>query len=593
MSAITRAGAAALVVASFVAGCHGGGDGETTPTSPQQITASPTNVGYAAPNPGSPPPSARIVMVTVTPNTGPLFFRILPTGTAVASVDNIQMQAPGQVRFTLRPASPGTIGPGNHASVVTVAVCTTDANCTGAQIAGSPITIDVGYQVGAVPPPPPPPPPPAGLAPSVGAASVAGNVVLRGSGFSQVTSVSFGATPAFDFTVMGDTEIRATYPALAAGTLPIILSASGVPVPFNQSLTLVAAGTLTSAILSYPGGTLQNMRGLAFDAVTQSLFVGAGVSTPTNNQVLRYTFAGGAWQLLLQAAVQNLRNIALSLDGTRLLALTDTTVVDLNPATFIGPVTTTRTTDANTALDSFLKGIVTTNDGQASIVSSATSGLGFGQHWLYAVAARTFSNPFNSYNSPEIGGPDNGTRAVIVQGGGTQTVQQYDAFTGLVSPTPLALAHFHPGVGRVENINLPAFDRDGNRMLVAGLSGAAVFHAVFDANFSELGRVPSTDVVAGNQVNTAAYAISPDGKRAYILQIGTTGNVCRVRAFDLTVSPGPGVLYQEVTVVGFPIDLSSSCPASGFDQATRILVNPPGDTLFIAGNRVIRIVRLP
>jgi hypothetical protein len=129
-------------------------------------------------------------------------------------------------------------------------------------------------------------------------------------------------------------------------------------------------------------------------------------------------------------------------------------------------------------------------------------------------------------------------------------------------------------------------------MLVAGVSGAT-FHAVYDANFSELGRVPSTDLVSGNPVNTAAYALSPDGKRAYILQIGTTGNVCRVRAFDLAVSPGPGVLYQEVTVVGFPIDLSSSCPASGFDQATRILVNPPGDTLFIAGNRVIRIVRLP
>jgi hypothetical protein len=585
MSAITRAGAAALVVASFVAGCHGGGDGETTPTSPQQITASPTNIGYAAANPGSPPPTARTVMVTVTPNSGTLFFRIVPTGTAVASVDNIQMQGSSQVRFTVHPTSPATPGAGRREGVITVAVCKTDANCSGAQITGSPITIDVGYQVGTVTPPPD------SLAPSVGAASVAGNVVLRGTGFNQVTSVSFGATPAFDFTVMSDSEIRATYPALAAGALPISLSAGAAPVPFNQSLTLVPAGTLAAATLAYTTPP-QNMRGLAFDPVTQTLFVGVGLSGPTSNQVLAYTFASGAWQLPIPATVANLRNLALSLDRTRLLALTDTTVVDLDPATLVAQAATPRTVDGTTAGDAFLKGIVATNDGQAFIVSNTSSGLGFSQHWLYAVAARTFSTPFASYFSPEIGGPDNGTRAVIVQGGVASTVQQYNAFTGLVSATPLVLTHFHPVAGRQENINLPAFDRDGNRMLVAGVSGAT-FHAVYDANFSELGRVPSTDLVSGNPVNTAAYALSPDGKRAYILQIGTTGNVCRVRAFDLAVSPGPGVLYQEVTVVGFPIDLSSSCPASGFDQATRILVNPPGDTLFIAGNRVIRIVRLP
>jgi len=589
MSAIARAGAAALVVACFLAGCHGGGDGgTTTPTSPQQITASPLNIGYSAPNPGSPPPQARTVLVTVTPNSGTLFFRILPTpGNAAVSVDTIQMNGNNQVRFTVRPALPSTVGAGNHASVITVAVCNTDANCSGAQINGSPITIDVGYQVGFVPPPAPPPPPPQSLAPSVGAASQAGNVVLRGSGFSQVNSVSFGAAPAFDFTVMSDTEIRATYPALAAGALPISLSASGVPVPFSQSLTLVPAGTLAAATLAYTQ-QVQNMRGLAFDPVTQTLFVGIGLTSPTSNQVLAYTFASGAWQLPIPARVANLRNLALSLDRTRLPVLTDTTVVDLNPATLAQQALPTTLT---AVADPFLKGIVATNDGQAFIVSSSQTATG--QHYLYNLAAHTFTGPTASYSSPEVGGPDNGTRAVIVQSG-AQTVQQYNAFTGLVSATPLVLAHFHPVAGRQENINLPAFDRDGNRMLVAGLSGGTAFHAVFDANFSELGRVPSTDVVSGNQVNTAAYAISPDGTRAYILQIGAS-NVCRVRAFDLTVSPGPGALYQEVTVVGFPIDLSpiSNCPSSGFDQATRILVNPPGDTLFIAGNQKIRVVRLP
>jgi hypothetical protein len=553
------------------------------PNSGQQFIVSPANLSFSAATQASGTPPARTVMATVSgPTSGTLFARVVVTGDAVASVDPPQILGPTQARLTIRPASPAALTTGNHASVITVIACNTDPNCSGAQLGTSPATINVGYQVGVVTTPPTPP---EGLAPSVGAASVAGSVVLRGSGFSPVTSVSFGGTPAVEFTVMSDSEIRATYPALAAGTLAISLNGSGGPVPFSQSLTLVAAGTFTSTTLPYPQPPL-NMRGLAFDAVNQMLFVGIGLVSEGSNQVLRYTFAVGAWGIPPQSAtVPNLRNLALSLDRTRLLALTDTAVADLIPVSLLKQATTPRITDANTAPDAFLKGIVATNDGQAFVVSNSPTNPGPGQSWLYNVAARTFSSPFNSYASPEIGGPDNGTRAVLVQGA-LQVVQQYSAFTGLVSATPLTLAHSHPVAGRVENINLPAFDRNGNRMLVAGVN-AGTFHAVYDANFSELGRVPSGDATA----STAAYAISPDAARAYILQIGA--GICRVRAFDLTTHPGPGAQYQEVTVTGFPINLVPNCPASGFATPIRILLDPPGDTLFIAGDLSIRVVRLP
>ena len=572
-----RAGCAALV-AVLIAGCHGGGDATgSAPNSGQQFIVSPTNLSFSAPTPLSGTPPVRTVMATVSaPTSATLFARVVVTGDAVASVDVTVLSAI-QARLTIHPASP-SIGTGNHASVITVIACNADPGCSGAQIPTSPATINVGYQVGVVTPPP------ESLAPSVGTASVAGNVVLRGTGFTPVNSVSFGGTPAVEFTVMSDSEIRATYPALAAGALPISLSAGTVPVPFNQSLTLVPAGTLAAATLAYTTPP-QNMRGLAFDPVTQTLFVGVGLSTPTSNQLSAYTFANGAWQLTQSPTVANLRNLALSLDGTRLLAITDTTVVDLVPATLVAQATTTLTAVA----DPFLKGIVATNDGQAFITSSSSSPTP-GQHFLYNVALHTFTGPLNSYSFAETGGPDNGTRAVLVQGGLALAVQQYSASTGLVSATPLALAHSHPVAGRVENINLPAFDRDGNRMLVAGFNGGT-FHAVYDANFAELGRVPSSDLVSGTPVNTAAYAVSPDATRAYILQIGA--GICRVRAFDLRTPPGAGALYPEITATGFPINLSPSCPAGQFDTPIRILVNPPGDTLFIAGNVSIRVVRLP
>src|SRR4030095_15203593 len=182
----------------------------------------------------------------------------------------------------------------------------------------------------------------------------------------------------------------------------------------------VPAGTLAAATLAYSTPP-QNMRGLVFDPVTQTLFVGVGLATPTGNLVLSYTFANGAWQLPQSANVANLRNLALSLDRSRLLALTDTSVVELSPATLIVQATT-NPTDVNTATpDAFLKGIVATNDGQAFITSSSPTTTG--RHCLYTVAGRSITGPFNSYAFPETGGPDNGTRAVIVQGGAAQPVQ--------------------------------------------------------------------------------------------------------------------------------------------------------------------------
>src|SRR3954468_5721512 len=438
MSAIARTGCAVLV-ACFIAGCHGGGDGSDTSSSGtggQQFIVSPSNLGFSAPQTASSPPPVRTVLATVSgPTTGTLFARVVVSNPPVVTVDSVQVLGPTQVRLTFRPVSPAALGVGRHAGVITVIACHTDPNCSAAQIGGSPATINVAYQVGVVTPPP------ESLAPSVGAAGVSGDVVLRGSGLASVTSVSFGATPAVDFTAMSDSELRAPSPPLAAGTLPISLNSGVGPVPFSQSLTLIPAGTLAAATLAYSTPP-QNMRGLAFDPVTQTLFVGAGFSSATSNQVLGYTFAAGAWQLPQSATVQNLRNLALSVDRAHLLAITDTSAVDLSPATLVQQVTppTSRTTDANTSLDSFLKGIVATNDGQAFIVSSSTTRPG--QHWLYNIAAHTFSGPFNSYSFPEIGGPDNGTRAVLVQSGVATAVQQYRAFTGDVTPTPLVLAHF-------------------------------------------------------------------------------------------------------------------------------------------------------
>ena len=133
-----------------------------------------------------------------------------------------------------------------------------------------------------------------------------------------------------------------------------------------------------------------------------------------------------------------------------------------------------------------------------------------------------------------------------------------------------------------EPINAPAFDRAGSRMIVPTNVGSGSPYSVYGANFGALGQIPST---------TAGYAVSPDGMRAYTVEIASP---CRVRAFDLVSTTGAGNPLTEITAGVYPITLAS-CPGNttASPQSIKMLVNPAGDTLFIAGNLQINVVALP
>jgi hypothetical protein len=110
-------------------------------------------------------------------------------------------------------------------------------------------------------------------------------------------------------------------------------------VAFGQSLTPRAGGNAGGRDARLPDAAAEHARA-RFRPRDADALRRVGLSTPTNNQVASYTFAAGAWQLTQSPTVQNLRNLALSLDRTRLVALTDTSILELSPASLVMQATT-------------------------------------------------------------------------------------------------------------------------------------------------------------------------------------------------------------------------------------------------------------
>ena len=98
----------------------------------------------------------------------------------------------------------------------------------------------------------------------------------------------------------------------------------------------------------------------------------------------------------------------------------------------------------------------------------------------------------------------------------------------------------------------------------------------YDGNFAHLGALPST---------TNAYTVRPDGSRAYTFE--NNGGTCQVRAFELTTATDP------LTETGAPFPLTVPCAGDALPPNVKMIVNPAGDTLFLAGKTQIVVVALP
>lgn len=528
------AGVALLLLLCACSG--GGGDGEIS----RQVSLSTTSLTFSAAAPNAAAPAAQVIEATFSEGVANL--SVVHSGQGIAGVTATVTGTSAQI--TVTPAAPTTLGAGafNGAVAVTAYFCA-DAACTRLD-AGASQTVRVAYQISPIVDL---------VAPNVATTGVSATATIRGAGFNgyAIQGVRFGTVAATSVTVISDTEIRAVYPALTAGTYPIALD-----IPTHQGTVPSTAELIAADVVTRPAQTLAwpsaitGVKALRHDPQREALLIATDTST-----VVRYQYAAGAWDAPTTASLASLHDVALTTNGAQLLALTNTQVVPLDPVTLAAGTAITAPTLATNA---FLKSIAIANNNLA-IVTTGIAGSTATELYTLAVATGTMTELNATLINATAGAPSNGSLVTMVQGDPSLTtppaVYNYTASSGSFSST---------GVTLNQNSIAPAFDRDASRIVLNGVN-------VHGPNYGLLGKLPAT---------TLAVAVRPDGKRAYTYDSATGG----LMMFDISATKN-GEAY---TQLGSTVPLAAS-PGGG----AKMIISADGATLFLAGTTQIVVQPTP
>lgn len=206
---------AGLVLLQGCGGGGGGGDGGGGGSSPT-ISFAATTYNFAATTPASAIPAEQVLSATVTNVTsGTLYLLVSVSDPQIVSVSDIRVTGSTSGQATLSVPSPARLGMGTHTSTIQVRACLNSESCASGELAGSPRTITVNYQVGS-------PVQQDTMMPAVAIANTPGKTVLRGSGFTGVSGARFGSANATAVTVINDTRASDTFQSESPSTAYIV-----------------------------------------------------------------------------------------------------------------------------------------------------------------------------------------------------------------------------------------------------------------------------------------------------------------------------------------------------------------------------------
>lgn len=588
-------GLSSLAAICFLSSCGGGGGGGSSGPPPSTFSLSTNSLSFSASSPISPAPPAQTVGGSVTGSlSGTLYIVVKATGTAVATVTNFAVSGnSGQAQVEV--LSPTAVGSGTFSSSIEVQACLNDATCATGQLAGSPQTINVTYTVAT-------PTLADSVMPHAIPAGASGQVVIRGHGFSGATAVSFGGTAATALTVVSDSEIRATYPSLAAGTYALQVNSGSVA--FSGSVVAVPTPGYAAVLLPYPQATT-SVRRIIYDAPRQALYVAGGNTNTGQSEIWWYTYSAATWSTPTAIVVPQLQDISLSADGSQLFVLTSSTILQYDPANLsAGPSNTINAptsllsqkipiTDTSWLSDTLhpvsMDGLAITNDGTAIITARYTDDTSGGPaySWYYSFAAGTFApiEPFVNFNLFALG----------TGGDSAQITATADGSRALLSSVPNLLNQAFPiltfdaSVSRM-SVSTMTFIEEDSRWVAADGAGDRLIpqvgsqftaYNVYDASYNLLGTIPYPD---NGAYPALQVLLNPQGTRAYLMINQQVVPYMVIRAYDLTASVAGGAFPQ----VG--ADIAMTYPVQENPGSLRGTVSPDGTTLFVAGDQGLEVV---
>ena len=513
----------AAATLSSCGGGGGGGSGAGAPPPPPPagtLSLSTSSISFKAAAPYAKAPFTQTITGTVTNLTasGTLYITVAVNNpNSLFTVTNVTITG-NSGQLNVIPATPSSLGVGSFHGTLTVSACLNDPTCQTGQLAGSPQTIPVDYDV------------PSGVdgdtvTPHVVPANTAGTVILRGAGFTGATGVSFGSVSATSVTVVSDSEIHASYPALPAGTYSVAIDSGAIS--YTASLVAFSPPAFTQTVL--PVGNLTTFStNLEYDAQRTAVFALLPPQTGPTNILMRYAFDGGAWSAT-QTSLTDVQEIKLSPDGTHLLVLVQggeqSSMEELDPVTMAETNVTTLPT-RDTCSFSFA------NDGNAIVGLGPPPDIMFG----------TFSRVLTPMSAALGGCPAaaSGNGAIVALGGANYVASS----EVVVQPGPIG----------------GSADLAGDEFL----SG--------DEVMNQSGQILG-------YLSTVFSVINPAGTRAYGYTQDPVSCAPTLTTFDLTATPS-GSPKPQFPVLGTPIAVPSSCEnsSSGYD----LIITPDGSTVFIS-----------
>jgi hypothetical protein len=530
---------AGVLLTCLLGACSSGSD-DSSPTRSTEIDVSTNELLFAAAGPAADAPAAQ--NITATFGEGVVHLAVINNSTNVADVTSVISGQSAEI--TVTPVAPSELGSGIFATALAVTgyFCS-DADCTSLA-AGNTQTVNVRYQISPVI---------ERIAPYVATAGVSDSAVVRGIGFSSFApqGVRFGDTAATEFTVVNDTELRVTYPALAAGTYEI-----QIDIPDHEgdlestaSLLVLEPTDYAAQTLTY-SGSVSAVNRVIYDAERSALLIA------TDAAVLRYPSEGGVWGTPTSATVGGLRDISLTMNGSRLLTVASGSVIPTDPVTLAGG--TAIAPASALASGVFLKSIAVLNDERA-IITTGRNENNSSSLYLYAPTQTTLTQVNQQLNNATPAVSANGTSAIFVQGhsSASNNLPVY-LFTTGNGQFEVTAASIH------QNTVVPAVDRSGSRAVLNGTQ-------VRGTGFALFGTLPSS---------TAAVALKSNGTRAYAYDPTAGGIVTYNTSADNDEDPYPAV--------GTTTPIAGD-PGSG----VKMTISPDGRTLFLAGSARIVVQPTP